>query len=582
MRLGLGIGLGSRAAAGSLARFQSAQLRLLVLPDRIVAAGGHGSAIVNVPDATGIHTPGLPTGTTTLHVAGSLRGVRFTGSSHVQGPLVMAADQPCVVFVGMQVMVAEGSARASAFAMSDNGDAERGGQVYRLFGSAAVRQPQNDDGNAQLVTTYDQAGPVLYRAAFTATGRELWVNGRWAGGNVLGSTPARAVNLYRAGRHFDDSQGANIVWFTTAVYEGAMSLADQEDADRDLRAMLGIADTTFTLPAATVTTGDPRFSVVPSTIETIVGQDVTLQHDNVHLRDGVVPGLVITSDLPRRASTPDRHVFRPASAGTYAVTLAEAGYQRACSIVAVPPIAANASELVVELLGDSNGTKARLHWLQILKQRLGARIRFVGTTAAFGAGFTEKCTCVDGTTWPDWATSDTLFGGITNPLRTNGAVDIPTHLGQLAANPGVLVFNLGQNDFYNSTLANIPTTFTASMVHAHTLFDAYRVALPGVKIAVVANYPLAANPAVWTGVVTRAETREKAHLWNELTSAHFAPLAGDGYHVIDTWTPLDCVRGYPDLASPIGSTADPTHHNATPAGVAVADKIEAFLAHHAY
>lgn len=591
MSLGLDLSLSLRGSGAGLRldRFSSARLRLLALPGTIDAAGGHGSAIIRVRDGTGLHTPGLPSLVPpTLHVAGSLRGVRYTAGSYVQGPVVMT-DMPCTMFVCAKTILDNGGGRASILALSDNGAAERSSQLHRLFTNSSARQPQQGNGNAGFATHADEAAPRLYRCTFTAGSRQLWIDGSYGGSNILSASPSRSVTVYRAGDHFDASQPWDGVTFGWAIYAGAMSLREQEEADAQLRALFGIVAAPFrfpgSMPAATVTTGDPRFGVLPSRTEVIVDRDCDFFVDGVHLREGVVPSITATSSLPRLDSPPDRWRFRATAPGTFPVTFHEAGYERTTDIVAVPAIAGGAGPVRVLKGGDSNARRAVEGWVQILKQRLGARVTFLGSQTSSNAGYTEHCEGYDSAYWADFdsATSAAIPGGSPFWMGT-GAFDIPgyiaAHCGGVA--PDVLIMGIA-NDPYASTLAAMPATFAASMVRAHHLFDAWRAEVPSLKIALTTGYPFATNPILWSGsAALRYEYRSRAHVWVELLHTHFDPLLASGYFLIDTFTHLDCVRAYPDLMSPIGVTADPLHHSPSPGHEQLADVFEAFLAHHVY
>lgn len=580
--LGFGVGFGYGGGKRDFSRFSTAKLQLSLLPTGILAASAsHGAAVTGWRDEQSGSSNHVSTvgGTPTLYVSGSLVGVELNGSSDVlEGPLVVT-DQPCTVFVVAQTRDDNAGGRAAIFCARDGTDTfDRSWSVMRLFTNSAARQGQNDNGNASIASSKDQSAAVVYRAVFTNGSRQLWINGENAASNVQTGGAIRSTVKYRIGQQFGGTQPWNGVAFAVLVYEGAMSLREQEEADADLRSMFGIGDP-FVLPGATSQSGDPRF-VVPSTTLAIVGREVDFFRDGIHLRDGVTQSLIVTSELPLLDSTADRVKVKPLVAGSYALTFAEGIYSATTTIVAVDPIPALAPQKVVLVCGDSNAGRARTGWMQVIKNRLGSRILFVGTKGPVGNGFTEKNEGIDSTKWSNYDAGATAEIPTGSPFWVGGAgFDIPGYLALLTAAPDCIIFNLGQNDAYTTTLlADVPTTFAASMAHAENIFAAWRVELPDLLFGIDAGYPLASDPSLWNNKAQRDLFHEKMHKWNELGRAYFAGRESSGFYFIDTYTHLDCMRGYPIQPD----ATDPIHYNASPGHEAMADVQEAFLAHHVF
>ncbi len=565
--IGIGLGLGSRTRS-TWWTAPSATLKLLFLPTSIQSTAG---VVTGWTDLSGNGYHATATGSPVLETSDFVPGVLFDGvDDRLDGSIVMP-DQPCTIFLIKKQITNPVGTRAIVFEMSDAGY-NRSTTMLHLFGSAAARQCQKDNGNASYV--FGSSAVVLHRCEYDVNGRAIHENGRSKGSEVNVSTPIRTAAVYRFGQWLSAQGGPwNGVIYAVAIYAGTMSLSDKERIQRQLLSLAGIAQPfSWPITAATDVASDPRF-ILPATIPAIVGRPLEIWKDSVHYRDGADASQVATGDLLFDSAPSDRWAVTPPAAGSYALTIAESGFSASTTIQAVEMLAPGAPLRRILWVGDSNTARAGSGWIELIGNELGAsRAEMVGTRGP-NTAYTYKHCGVDSSTWVQWGTSATLAGGVANPMFNGGVLDIVHFLTLLANPPDVIMWTLGQNDAYSAAEgAALETAIDNAFAAAEILIAAFAAELPAVKHALAMNFPLAMDPAAgWGTAAARLPYRRKVHRWAERVLESFGDREDENIFVVPTFFQVDPIRGY---------TPDTIHPNSIPGHQQIAAAFLAWLVAH--
>lgn len=582
MSFSIGFSMNDARGFSALSEVRGGRTRLLLDTPGIIASGAiAGSDITGWQCSTGLNTPALPSPTPpTLYLAGPVPGVRFSATNrYLRGDFASAVtDNRVTAFVGLATLVdtTGGGGRAWVLELTVGTASGTSDSVLRAFTSAVARREQNENSAASI--SFTTTDPNVQRLRFTSSAVQLFIDGEHGASSVVPSPPAHAATKYTLGqrRAGDLAWNDGVLFFVHIVeWDDLPQLDEEERLDALWRAKLGIASPETYPITPPANSGNPPRWVVPAIIPATVGTKVRIFKDGMWLLGaGPTSGITITSELPLCTSTPDRFEWLPTAAGSFDVTITGGANQLATTLDVKAYPGPGVPQIAVATIGHSNAARARSGWMQVVGDRLGARILFVGTRPP-AAGYSYNGDGVDSTWWVHWATSAVLPGGIANPLFHGGVLDLAHWISVLAAPPKWILFDLGINESNATALVDIPTVHAAAMGYGQTIFDAARAELPDVGFGIGTQYPLSKHALPWGSQANQLAAREKMHLWAELTIAHFEPLAGDGYKLIHTMPSTDAIRGYPNKAP----TVDGIHHNQSPGHEEIADVYEAWMVH---
>lgn len=553
--IGLGLGLGGDHRAPSW-KVQSATLALALLPGGIEHSGG---VVTRMRDDSGLGRHGTPTGSPAVDLTGPVPGVRFADSNDRIDGAISYLDQPCTVFIACKPHSHNVGDYAYLFDASDNGATGRSTEVIELYGLSGVRQPQ---GDANAASADSALLPTVRRGDFAVSSRSHWKDGYWQVANAQSGSPARTATTYRLGQR----QGGGQPWdgsiYAVLVYAGAMNDVDKRRVQNQLNALLDLPKPfSFPTTAATNSADPPRF-IVPPVLDALVGVPLDIWKGSVDIRDGVDASRVATSDLTFNRSDRDRWSVTPPSAGLYDFSIIESAGSVGTIINAVAMPTTTKKYLLG--IGDSNMNRMGAGMLPILAGMFGSSLLdFVGTKGP-NAPYTQKHEGIDSWTWA-------LFNGATSPFFSGGVLNVANYATLLAHAPTHIIWALGQNDVYNTSLANLETTITASLAHAETLIAAFSAQFPGVKHGLALNYPLNANPASgWSTAASRYDFWKRVHRYAERAITQFDNRAAENIALIPTIFRVD----------PVDSYSDSIHVNASPGHEQLARVYAAWLAAH--
>lgn len=546
---------------------QSARLALCLLPEGIQHTG---SDVTQWRDSSANANHGTASGGCLLDTSGPINGVIFDGvNSQISGSL-SETDQPGTLFI-VKKMLTNPSAYQWVYDSSDTGNADRSIEFRQVFGSAVVYQGQNSNSTASYLFG-NTTDIVLHRGEYTTVSRSIWENGVWKGSSGVDTSSPRTATAYNLGKRLDGTFPWNGVIYAVLLYEGAMNEVDRQNIQNMLLDLFGAAHP-YVWPdigAASDTSSDPRF-IVPPVLDAIVGRDVEIWKDSVHLRDGQDANQVASSDLLIRRSPSDRWRVRADAAGSYGFTITEGSssqFSLSTTIQAVPMLDAGAPKRYLLFVGDSNTARMGSGLIEYLGNLLGSsRMAMLGLNGP-NSGYTYKHQGKDSWSWASYGQASGLAGD-PSPFFNGGVLDIPNYLSQLSHNPTHIFWNLGQNDVYSAP--NVETAIDAAFGYAEMLISAFSAAVPGVKHAMSMNWCLAMDPALgWGTKAARYDKRTRVHRYAERLLASFSGREAENIYIVPTFWRMD----------PVTAWADVIHMNSSPGHVQTLEPFLAWLVAH--
>lgn len=539
---------------------------VLVLPSSIQATG---STVTGWSGLAGTGVSFTPSGSPATDTNGFATGVLLDGvNDHLEATGLSISDEYCTLFVLSRMVADTPGDYAWVVDASDNGAIDRSIALYHAFGSVVARQSQNDSGNVSLPDSATTL--VLHRIQFTPSGRAIFKNGNWFASSAVAASPARTITSIRLGSRRDGSKRWNGILYAVGLVSGQIDDRDIQKREAQFLALAGLdAPYRWPLTAATAT-ADPRW-VLPAVTPAIVGRKLNLFRDSVWYRDGTDAAQAATWTGGSLDVAPsDRWSVTPTAAGDTTLTITAGAHTASTTIRAVAMLASDAPKKRILCVGDSRTNRGGSGWIEYIGNDLGsARVEFVGTLGP-ASGYHYKHEGRDSWTWAAFGTAAGL-SGTASPFFDGATLDIAAYLAQLANPPDVILWSLGQNDWYAASEGSLDAAITTAFGYADTLLAAFTAELPDVWHILATNSPLAMDPALGANTVeARLTGRRKAHRYVERVFTEYGGREAERILVCNTFPATDPVSGY----------GDPIHENNFPGHMQLAKPYLATLVHH--
>lgn len=510
---------------------------VLVLPSSFQETAG---TVTGWSGLAGTGVSFTATGSPALDSDGFANGVLLDGvNDHLEATGLSISDEYCTLFVLSQMVADTPGDYAWVVDASDNGAIDRSFSLYHAFGSVVARQSQNDSSNVSLPDASTDL--VLHRIQFTPAGRAIFKNGEWFASSAVAASPARTITSIRLGSRRDGSKRWNGILYAIGLVSGQISDRDIQKREAQFLALAGL-DAPYRWPLAGATaTADPRW-VLPAVTPAIVGRPVVLFRDGVWYRDG--------TDITQAATwtggsfdiaPSDRWSVTPTAVGDTSLTITAGAHTASTIVRAVPMLASNATKRRILWVGDSRTNRGGSGFIEVIGNDLGsARVEMVGTKGP-ATGYTYKHEGIDSKSWATFSTTGSPFwvGG--------GSEDIAAYIALLANPPDVIVWSLGQNDWYPVDEGVLDATITTAFGRADARFASWTAQLPLVWHVIATNSPLAMDPALGAGsAAARLTLRRKAHRYTERVIAEYSDREDERIIVCNTFPATNTVAGYGD------------------------------------
>ena len=438
--------------------------------------------------------------------------------------------------------------------LSDSAASDRSHWLYAYGSSDSIGLRTGDSNGAISYPTtgnLDNTAVMLIRLDVASLGgvqlaRSLWIDGIYRGSSAYPGKTTRTVDRVRLGNRVAGDVGyGNLRIFALAAYSGGFAQIDDASkltVDNGLMGWGGITKPFdyLNIPSATVTTGDPRL-IMPDHEDVLLGVPLAFERDSLGYRNGRIPDAnrTIEHDFALVAATPTGRVtVVPDQAGVdgQILTVTEGAYSTT-TIFSVYDVPAGAPKKWCVYWGNSNANRARKHVLAMLRTLFGdSQLGWLGLVAPDAAYPPSE----GHDSWVLSALADALggsgaFDAVGSPFYNGGAsldmagyfaslAHAPTHMiaGGNLQNAIVLAYNSGYSD---TQLEDVLAAERTAALNIHT---AANVAVPGIALGWLDEWPLPADPAIWGSWAARDKVHRFMHRGAEVARDIIADAVGAG------------------------------------------------------
>ena len=523
--------------------------------------GGTGSLLVGL-------VPSSRNGATWDDTSGAGRHITWTGSPATDEESPMAsvildgvndrgdwtgtafADTDLTIFVAMKVLSwpSVGSYEG-ILELSDTSGSDRSHWLYAYGSSNSIGLRTGDSTGAISFTTSGDSPAVfddwvVVRISVTANTRSVWVNGVYRGASAAIKTAKNVTKIRIGNRVAGDVSYGNFEIAAVGIYSGLLAEQEVIDIEDDLFDRLSItppfdyAD----IPAATNTTDPPEFTTFLGDMHVIADMPIIVEKNSLTAYDG--RGVTLDTfdydgpyvEYPVRG----KYILTPPSGATN-LTLEHNGEFWFTGIHghALP----TTGKRYVAIIGDSNVNRMRTGLAEMIYRILGSSlIEFVGSVAA-ESGYHAATTGYDSYVLDNSnvAGAAGAFLAAGSPLYAGGAsLNMAGFFASLSHAPTHLILCCMQNAPYLASEATVDAALDAEKTAAQTILDAAGLAIPGLKMAVMTEWPLVADPAAYGGSWAAREVYHR-----KMRKAAFAAMQVPGGVIHGT---VDVISTFPHVA----------------------------------
>lgn len=418
------------------------------------------------------------------------------------------SDTELTMFVVMKV---ESWPSAGAYEgileLSDTTGSDRSHWLYVYGSSNSVGlRTGNDVGAISFATSGSPPDPafdgwLVLRVTVTANARSVWVNGTYRGSSAAIKTPRNITRIRIGNRLAGDVGYGNVKLASVLIYGGVMAEQACIDLEDDILERLSLAKPFdySDIPVATNGTDPPDFSIVLGDVDVVAGMPLRVEKASLMAFNGrgVAPD---TFDYDATyVEHPGHYVLTP-PLGPSNLFLEKNGEAWITGFQGRELPTSGKRYLLI--LGDSNVNRMRIGLVPMLTRILGeSLIECVGTVAA-PTGYPGATTGYD-----SYVLASENVAGAAGAFLAPGSVlyaggpslNIPAFFASLTHTPTHVILACFQNAPYLADEANVNTALGYEKTAAQTILNAMGQAAPGLKVALMTEWPLIADPAAYGG-----------------------------------------------------------------------------------